>query len=172
MALYGTGQIGKAVPAFLKAVEIDPQDVSCKEDLATMLFFRGHRAETSSNFLAAVRSDPIGFSNFWAYANFDTNQAPLINNLALWFATNPDPNLRNGDYAVRMATRSCEMTGFKINYFVITLAAAYAENSRFDDAVTNAQLACSLTSAADPPELLKRCQVLLELFRSHQSYHE
>ena len=92
--------------------------------------------------------------------------------MAWTFATNPDPRLRNGKYAVRLATRACEMTGFKTNYCVATLAAAYAEDSRFDDAVSSAQLACSLTSAASQPELLKKYQALLELFRSHQPYHE
>jgi tetratricopeptide (TPR) repeat protein len=172
IALYGVGRTGEAIPAFLKAVETAPQNVLYKEDLARILFFGGHHAETASNFLVAARSDPIGFSNFWAAVELDPNQAPLISNLAMWFATNPDPNLRNGGYALRMATRSCEMTGFHTNYHIITLAAAYAENSLFDDAVKNAQLACSLTSAADQPELLQKYQVLLELFRSHQAYHE
>ena len=88
------------------------------------------------------------------------------------FATHPDPKLRNGNYAVRLATRSCEMTGFQTNYFVVALATAYAEDSQFDMAISNAQLACSLTSAASQPELLKNCQDLLELFRSHQAYHQ
>ena len=172
IALIGTGQMGKAVPALLKAVEIDPHNDLYKKDLAQTLFFSGHDAETISNFLIAVRSDPVSFSNFWAFAQFDTNQAPLISNLALCFATYPDPNLRNGDYALRMATRSCEMTSFHKNYCVIVLAVADAENSRFDDAVKNAELACSLTSAADQPELLKKYQAMLDLFRSHQPYHE
>ena len=170
--LYLMGRIGESVPALLKAVEIIPQENRYKDDLAQRLFFSGHHAETFSNFLVAVRTDPAGFSNFWAFAQFDTNQAPLISNLALCFATYPDPNLRNGDYALRLATRSCEMTGFRKNYCVIALAMADAENSRFDEAITNAQLACSLTYAADQPELLKRYQALLELFRSRQPYHE
>ena len=172
ITLYRMGRIGDSIPALLKAVELVPQNTAYKEDFARILFSGGHHAETSSNFLVAVRSDPIGFSNFWAFAKLDTNQAPRISNLALCFATNPDPNLRNGDYALRMATRSCEMTGFQTNYIVMTLAVADAENSRFEDAVTNAQLACSLTSAADQPELLKKFQTLLELFRSHQTYYE
>jgi hypothetical protein len=64
------------------------------------------------------------------------------------------------------------MTGYKTSYCVGTLAAAYAEDSRFDDAISTAQLACSLASAAGQPELLKQYQALLELFRSHQPYHE
>jgi hypothetical protein len=64
------------------------------------------------------------------------------------------------------------MTGYKSNINVITLAAAYAEDSRFDDAISTAQLASSRASAAGQTELLKMNQDLLELFRSHQAYHE
>ena len=64
------------------------------------------------------------------------------------------------------------MTGFKTNFFVETLAAAYAADSRFDEAVTNAQLGYSLTAAMGPPELLKQYQMLLDRFRSHQAYQE
>lgn len=166
------GRIGDAVPFFLKAVEVDPQNAPYKDDLAQILFFSGHQADTVSNCLATARSDPAGFARLLDAVQFDTNHIDLINNLALCFATNPDPKLRDGKYAVRLATRSCEMTGFRTNYFVGTLAAAYAEDSRFDEAVSNAQLACSLASAAGQQELLKKYQALLELFRSHQPYHE
>jgi hypothetical protein len=63
------------------------------------------------------------------------------------------------------------MTGFKANYCVGTLAAAYAEDARFDEAISSAQLACSLTSAPGQENFLKQYQDLLELFRSHQPYH-
>ena len=103
---------------------------------------------------------------------FDTNRAALLNNLAWGFATNPDSKLRNGGDAVRLATRACEMTDSQTTIFVGTLAAAYAENSRFEDAVAAAQRACSLAAAANQPDLLNRNQDLLELFRSHRPYHE
>ena len=43
---------------------------------------------------------------------------------------------------------------------------------RFDDAVAAVQRAGSLVSAAGQPELLQQYQALVELFRSHQPYHE
>jgi tetratricopeptide (TPR) repeat protein len=165
-----TGRASDAVPPFLKAIEVEPQRASYKDDLDALLFSSDTEAGVVSNFLATARSDPASFGLFLQAMQFDTNHFVLINNLALSFATNPDPNLRNGKYAVRLATRACEMTGFQTNYCVGTLAAAYAEDSRYDDAVATAQLACSLTSAADQPELLQKYQALLELFRSHQRY--
>jgi hypothetical protein len=91
--------------------------------------------------------------------------------MALSFATNPDPALRNGKYAVRLATRACEMSGFKSISFVETLAAAYAEDSRFDEAISTEQLACSLASAAGQTDALRNSQSLLESFRAHKPFH-
>jgi tetratricopeptide (TPR) repeat protein len=172
MTLLKMGRTSDAVPPLLKAVEIDPQNAPYKDDLTEVLFFSGHQADIVSNFLATVRSDPAGFSHFLEAVNSDTNHFILFNNMAWRFAAFPDPKLRNGKYAVRLATRACEMTGYKTNNCVVTLAVAYAEDSRFDDAISTAQLACSLASAAGQPELLKQYQALLELFRSHQPYHE
>jgi hypothetical protein len=64
------------------------------------------------------------------------------------------------------------MTGFRFHNNVLALAAAYAEDSHFDDAISIAQLACSMASATGQTQLLKGDQTLLELFRSHQPYHD
>jgi len=172
LSLLKTGRASDSVAPFLKAVELDPQNPSHKDALEIILFPGDEETISVSNFLATARSDPTGFGHFLDAMQFDTNHADLINNLAWTFATNPDPKLRNGKYAVRLATRSCQMTGFQTNNFVTTLATAYAEDSRFDDAVSTAQLACSLASATGQAELLKADQQLLEMFRSHQAYHD
>jgi hypothetical protein len=53
-----------------------------------------------------------------------------------------------------------------------TLAAAYAEAGRFDDAIATAQKACALATAAGEQDLLEKNQKLLALYRAHQPYHE
>jgi hypothetical protein len=151
---------------------MDPQNTANKDDLSAALFLNKNDPGAVSNFLATIQSDPAGFDSFFEAMKSDTNRAIFINNLAWFFATNPDPKLRNGRYAVRLATRACEMTGFKSHSTVLALAAAYAEDSRFDDAVSSVQQACSLASAAGRQNLLAGDQALLELFRSHQPYHE
>jgi len=170
-ALMKMNRLSDAVSPLLKAIEDEPQSAMYKDELNNVLFLSGYKTDAISHFLVAVRSDPAGFGRLVEAAQFDTNRVTLINNLAICFAIYPDPDLRNGKYAVRLATRSCEMTGFQTNSYVMTLAAAYAEDSRFDEAVSTAQLACSLVSATGQPELLKRYQNLLDLFRSHQAYH-
>ena len=95
-----------------------------------------------------------------------------LNNLAWLLATCPDAKVRDGARAVELAEHACQLTQFKATVFLGTLAAAYAEAGRFNDAMTTAQKACALASAAGEKELLKRNQELLALYRSHQPYHE
>jgi tetratricopeptide (TPR) repeat protein len=172
MTLLKTGRTGDAIPPFLKAVEDDPQNALYKDDLGLALSSSGHEAEAASSFLATARSDPAGFGHFFEAMQFDTNHVGLINNLAWSFAANPDPELRNGKYAVRLATRACEMTGFQTTVFIGTLAAAYAEAGRFDEAVATGQKACALASELGETNLLKRNQELVILYQAHQPYHE
>src|SRR5262249_19208480 len=54
--------------------------------------------------------------------------------LAWLWATGPD-GVRDGKRAVEAATRACELTDWKENEFLDTLAAAYAEVGDFDKAV-------------------------------------
>jgi hypothetical protein len=56
--------------------------------------------------------------------------------------------------------------------FVGTLAAAYAEAGRFDDAILTAQKACALAEKSGETNLLQRNQELLVFYRQHQPYHE
>jgi tetratricopeptide (TPR) repeat protein len=172
MALVQLNRECDAIPSLLKAVELEPRNEPFKYDLGKSLFLKKQKPCVINNFLAAARSDPAGFASFLDAMQYDTNCVIIINDLAWSFATNPDPELRNGKYAIRLATRSCEMTGFRFHNNVLALAAAYAEDSHFDDAISIAQLACSMASATGQTQLLKGDQTLLELFRSHQPYHD
>jgi hypothetical protein len=87
-------------------------------------------------------------------------------------ATNPDAGLRDGARAVQLAERACEITGRKETIYLGTLAAAYAEAGRFDDAIATAQQACDLAAQSGKPDLLKKNQKLLELYRAHKPYRE
>ena len=95
-----------------------------------------------------------------------------MNNLAWTLATSGEAGLRDGAQAVQYAKRACELTHYQETVPVGTLAAAYAEAGRFDEAIATAQRACTLAEKSGEPELLKRNQELLELYRAHQPYHE
>ena len=98
--------------------------------------------------------------------------ATILNNQAWQLATGNDPAARNGARAVQLAQRACELTGNREAVLVGTLAAAWAEAGRFDEAVAAAEKACALAAETGDENLLKRNQALLELYRAHKPYRD
>ena len=96
----------------------------------------------------------------------------LCNDLAWLYATSSAANNRNGPLAVRLAECACGQTHYMETVMVGTLAAAYAEAGRFNEAISTAQLACVLASKTDQQELFQKNQELLTLYLNHQPYHE
>lgn len=101
----------------------------------------------------------------------DPKFADAFNNLAWHLATAPDPKLRNGNEAVQLAETACTLTQYRQTMLVGTLAAAYAEAGRFDDAVGTAERACKMAEEAGQQELLDRNQKLLTFYRSGRAFH-
>jgi tetratricopeptide (TPR) repeat protein len=58
-----------------------------------------------------------------------------VNNHAWVLATCPDEKYRNGEQAVQLAKKACDATRDREGMYLDTLAAAYAENGKFEDAV-------------------------------------
>lgn len=103
---------------------------------------------------------------------FDPIEPETGNNLAWSLATNSDSTKRNGAKAVELAEDACQQTQFKKTVMIGTLAAAYAEAGRFDEAIATAQKAIAMASQNGETNLLQRNQELLKLYQDHVPYHE
>jgi hypothetical protein len=108
------------------------------------------------------------FGTYWISAELVPPAPAANNNLAWSLATNRDPTKRDGEMAVKLAEDACQRTQFKETIMVGTLAAAYAESGRFDEAIATAQQACALATKNGETNLLKRNQELLELYNAHK----
>jgi Flp pilus assembly protein TadD len=126
--------------------------------IAAILTIQGRFQEAVEHYLAALQLKP--------------DSADVLNNLAWLLATCPDTQVRDGTQAVKHAERACELTHYGETMMVGTLAAAYAEAGRFDEAISTAQKACTLATESGQPELLKKNQELLELYRQHKPYRD
>ena len=73
----------------------------------------------------------------------------VLNNLAWLLATASDDTIRDGEEAVRLAEKACEVTSRKAPRILGTLAAAYAEQGNFSRAVESAQHAIQQADASD-----------------------
>jgi peptidoglycan/LPS O-acetylase OafA/YrhL len=105
-------------------------------------------------------------------AKFVPMDAVSINNLAWKLATSPDEKLRNGAQAVLFAEEACQQTHYQQTIMIGTLAAAYAEAGRFEDAVFSAQQACNLAENNGETNLLQKNQELLVRYQNRQPYRD
>jgi tetratricopeptide (TPR) repeat protein len=123
-----------------------------------MLLGQGKRAEAISEYKAALE-----INRDWPAA---------LNDLAWILATDPDAALRDGSQAVDLGERACQVTGYRNPQFIGTLAAAYAEAGRFEEAVATANQAKELAARIGRTDLVERNEQLLQLYRNKTTYHE
>ena len=71
----------------------------------------------------------------------------VLNDLAWVLATSPDASLRSGKEAVQLAEQAVKPSGGKEPALLDTLAAAYAEAGRFQDAARTAREALQLATS-------------------------
>ena len=122
----------------------------------------------------ATRSDVIArqITGFREALKREPDSTVVLNNLAFLLATAPDAALRNGPEAVSYAEKACALTGQTNLATLATLAAAYAEAGRFNDAVTTAEKTCKLASETSNPALLQHNMELLERYHRRQPFHQ
>jgi tetratricopeptide (TPR) repeat protein len=157
-ALIQKGKIEEAIVHFQKALQLNPDDAEACYKLGNILLQKGRVDEAITHLQKTLQIKP--------------DSPDVLNNLAWLLATSPDAHIRDGVQAVKYAERACELTNYKQTIMVGTLAAAFAEAGRFDDAIATAQKACALASESGDQDLLKKNQELLAMYLKHQPYHE
>lgn len=110
-------------------------------------------------------------AQFQQSLSFKPDFVAAQNDLAWELATSPVASVRNGRQAVELALRAEQLTGGTDLDIVGTLAAAYAEAGRFDDAIQSIQKAIDLAKTTGQPEQLTQLNSELELYRAGQPYH-
>jgi tetratricopeptide (TPR) repeat protein len=145
-------QLDEAIAQYLAGLRILPADAEAQGEVAVLLARQGKTAEAIVHYREALRLRP--------------NSPEALNNLAWLLATHPQPEFRDGAQAVVLAQRACDLTNRQRAIFLGTLAAAYAEAGRFDDAVRTAELARQVAEAAGEKPIAEANAKLLELYRA------
>lgn len=102
------------------------------------------------------------------YGDVHVQNVIALNNLAWQLATSPQDDIRNGSLAVQMAEHACQLTHYQDPNVVGTLAAAYAEAGRFDDAITNGLKACALAASLGNTNVNEQNRDFLLLYQAHK----
>jgi twitching motility protein PilT len=101
----------------------------------------------------------------------DADRIDVLNNLAWVLATHPDPGLRDGREAVKLAARAyslLEGQGKHSSSVLDTLAAAYAETGRFDKALQAAGRSLEIARAEGAPELVAQVEAQIKAYEAGQ----
>ncbi|MEW6305429.1 MAG: tetratricopeptide repeat protein [Verrucomicrobiota bacterium] len=156
--LSGLDKPAEALPHCQRAVELEPANADAHFRLAVALADLRRAREAIRHYGLAIRLQP--------------DSALALNGLAWLLATHPDPQLRNGPEAVRLALRACELHGRQYAVPWDTLAAAYAEGGRFQEAIEAAGRAIDMVNAAGQPAQAAEILQRLELYRSGRPFRD
>ena len=151
------GRIEEGKQLLEQVIQLEPTFVEARGSLADALDSEGRYREAIEQYEAALVLQP--------------DNASLLNNLAWLRAACPDATIRNGDAAVRLATRACEITGYKKPLFVGTLAAAQAETGDFQAAIDTAEQAAKTAKTLGLIEITVRNHELLKLYSNGKAAH-
>ena len=157
LLLNQPGRASEAEAHFRNAVRIKPDSTDARYSLATWSFRTGRVKDAIAELQRVVELNP--------------DHALGLNDLAWILATQADPLLRNSDQAVKLAEHGNSLV--KNDAALLdTLAAAYANAERFDEAIRTAERALDLARQANMKELAMMIEQHLESYRSGRPIRE
>jgi tetratricopeptide (TPR) repeat protein len=180
------GRYDQAISDFNKAIEINPRYAEAYGNRGNAYSRKGQYDQAVSDFTKVLEINP-GYARAYVsrgltyyrkgeydLAIMDYNRAIDINpqfvraynNLAWLFATAKEAGFRNGEKALELALKACELSNWSDPYHLGTLAAAYARTGDFENAIKwQGRALESPVFAKD-----KEAQQQLNLYRSHKAW--
>src|SRR2546423_1433110 len=191
-ALRELKQFDEAEAEYKRALSLRPQYLDARLNLGSLLLQRGRTAEAIANLETARRLQPNDATTHVTLAlalmksgqgskaaaefNRALQLAPdkvnALNSFAWLLATAADDSVRDGERAVQLAERANVLAGNNDPAILHTLAAAYAEARRFEDALQTARRAMKLASRADNNAVYNAIRDELPLYQLGLPYHE
>jgi tetratricopeptide (TPR) repeat protein len=156
VALCAQGRCGEGMPHLEAAAAIDPTSPDIQRNLAEADGSSGRMAEAAAHYLRALEARP--------------DDVRLLNR-AGWILATDRGMARDGRRAVTLAEHAVQLTARQDVESLDTLAAAYAEVGRFDEATATASEALRLAPSREPaivPELEQR----LALYRAGKPFRQ
>jgi tetratricopeptide (TPR) repeat protein len=170
--LLSHSRADEARPLLHRALELSPEDLTARE-LLKETEARDAEAQTKLGD-ALLRKGKIGeaITHYEAALEIAPDSTSTLNNLAWALSTSPDASQRNGAKALELAEKADQLADGKIPIFVRTLAAAYAENGRFNDAIETAQRASQLALAQRNFVLANKLDKDVDRYRNKFPLHD
>lgn len=156
-ALAASGEYQMAVPHYERALHLQPESPHAHYGLA-------RAAEASGDNAAAIK-------HYRVYVDLKPDVPQVTTDLAWLLATVADDSLRDGQEALNLAQQAMTATNGSNPQVLDTLAAAYAEAGRFDEAVQAAQQALRFAAQVRSQQLGRAIQQRLSLYQQGRPFH-
>src|SRR6266550_6201801 len=156
--LFAKGRTDEAIADWEKTLQIQPDDADAHTGLGNALLRKGSLHEAIAQYEKAL-----------ALAPEDPHSR---NNVAWVLATASDASIRDGARAVGFAQEAVQLSGGREPRFLRTLAAAYAESSRFSEALAVAQQAVMIATMQEKTDVKNRLEKDLVLYRGRLPLRE
>ena len=157
VSLLENGENDAAIQEFSKAAAIRPTPLAFHQ-MGNASIRLGKLGQAIEYFRKAVEQN----SNF----------APSLNNLAWLMATSDNAELRDGPLAVTYAETLCRETQARTAENLDTLAAAYAEAGRFDDAIKTINEAIRAAKTDGDLQTSRGLQKRLLLYKQEEPFRD
>ncbi|MDQ2920246.1 MAG: tetratricopeptide repeat protein, partial [Acidobacteriota bacterium] len=156
LARFRKGDPDGAISDYTKAIELDPRYAQAYGNRGLVRESKGDLDGAISDYTKAIEMDPRhalanynrrgvaryskgdpegAISDYTKAIELDPRDVQPYNNLAWLWATSPKEAVRDGKKAVEYALKAAELTNWQEPNVLDTLAAAYAEAGKFDEAV-------------------------------------
>jgi Tfp pilus assembly protein PilF len=151
-------QFDNAMVYLDKTMEVSP-------DNPRVYYYKGALFQTQQKFDKAIQA-------YERTLRLKPDYTAALNNLAWLLATMPDSKIQNPAKAVQLARKGCELTFFRDQNMLDTLAAAYASANQFKEAIETAQKAMDLANAAGQKSKAEEIAGRLQLYQAGKPYCE
>ena len=188
IVFMGQGKLDEAISLLQSAVDLRPDNSAAHENLAKALLQKGQVADALTHYRKLLDLQPDnmevhnivgtvlvqqgsvqeGVEEWQKVLSVEPDNGNAMSNLAWVFATSPDQSIRNGAKAVQLAEQAVRISGGRIAILFRTLAAAYAENGRFVDAIQAAQRGVELANSQGNSSLATELQANIALYQERQ----
>ena len=181
-----------AIYHYNEALRINPAYTNAHNNLGTALLHQGNEKEAVYHYYESLKSNPkhagayynLGklFLNrgkteeainlFRKALKFEPEMTPALYNLSWILAGCEDEKYRNGEEALKLAEKLCNITQYNQPLALDALASAYAEKGKFKEAVLTAKNALKLALLCGPKELVLGLQKRLKLYQTKRPYRQ
>jgi len=184
----GLGNHAKAIELLEKVVSIEPRNAIAYDSLGLSYFALGRYYEAAGANNKSLAINPNNLTTLGCLSEcyeklsafeqaiksyekclaLKPNSALALTKLAIIYGTCKDAKFRDGDKAVKLATRACELTKYEHYLCISGLAAGYAECGDFEKAIEYQKKAIELAGDDFKGEYEKR----LAAYKANKPWRE